>query len=395
MKKPVETLATSTLVNRHNMQTQQAALPASTTMGAVRNLRRGFRRAPRGQRGYVLIVLMLFVALLAIAATAVAPMISFQSRRDREEDMILRVVQNSRAIRIYYKKFGRYPVHIEDLESANNLRFLRKRYKDPVTGQDFKTLHLGEVKLTIAPGIAGAAAVGPNGTIGGLPGNAGQAGAAAAVPASNTGQAGAAAAVPTSNTGQAGVLVTGASGNVAQTGAAIGGAAGNVVQTGAPVGGLSGNAAQPGAVTAGSPASSDIGNGQNPAQAIAPGASPSSDSPQPDSGTSSPSSGGKLGGKVFGGGPIVGVVSTSENETIREFNKKNHYNEWQFIYDPSTDRGGLLNTPAQPPLQGAVPTAQPAQQGIPTGVGPGTNPVTNPANPGPGAQPPGSSQPNQ
>ena len=376
MKKPGETFATSTLVNRHDMQTQQSASPAPS-MAAVRNLRRGFRRAPRGQRGYVLIVLMLFVALLAIAATAVAPMISFQSRRDREEEMIHRGVQYSRAIRRYYKKFGRYPVRIEDLESANNLRFLRKRYKDPVSGQDFKILHLGEVKLTIAPGIAGAAAVGPNGTIGGLPGNAGQAGAAAAVPASNTGQAGAAAAVPTSNTGQAGVLVTGASGNVAQTGAAIGGPAGNVVQTGAPVGGLSGNAAQPGAVTAGSPASSDSGNGQNPAQAIGPGASPSSNSPQPDSGTSSPSSGGKLGGKVFGGGPIVGVVSTSENETIREFNKKNHYNEWQFIYDPSTDRGGLLNTPAQPPLQGVVPTAQPAQQGVPTGVGPGTNPAGN------------------
>ena len=85
------------------------------------------------------------------------------------------------------------------------------------------------------------------------------------------------------------------------------------------------------------------------------------------------------------------MVSTSENETIREFNKKNHYNEWQFIYDPSTDRGGLLNTPAQPPLQGVVPTAQPAQQGVPTGVGPGTNP----ASPSPGAQPPGNSQPNQ
>ena len=365
MKKPVETLATSTLVNRHNMQTQQAASPASS-MAAVRNLRRGFGRASRGQRGYVLIVLMLFVALLAIAATAVAPMVSFQSRRDREEEMIHRGVQYSRAIRRYYKKFGRYPVRIEDLESANNLRFLRKRYKDPVTGQDFKTLHLGEVKLTIAPGIAGAAAVG-RGTTGGLPGN--------------TGQAGAAAAGPAGNAGQAGVLVAGASGNVAQTGAAVGGP--------------SGNAAQTGVATAGSPASSDSGNGQNPAQSIGPGASPSSNSPQPDSGTSSPSSGGKLGGKVFGGGPIVGVVSTSENETIREFNKKNHYNEWQFIYDPSTDRGGLLNTPAQPPLQGAVPTAQPAQPGVPTGVGPGTNPVTNPTNPGPGAQPPGNSQPNQ
>ena len=50
----------------------------------------------------------------------------------------------------------------------------------------------------------------------------------------------------------------------------------------------------------------------------------------------------------------MGVVSTSQAETIREFNKKNHYNDWQFIYDPGSDRGGLLNTPAQPPLQNAV-----------------------------------------
>src|SRR5207244_10701811 len=49
---------------------------------------------------------------------------------------------------------------------------------------------------------------------------------------------------------------------------------------------------------------------------------------------------------TFGGGPIVGVVSTSTKESIREFNKQNHYNDWQFIYDPSIDRGGLLNRPA-------------------------------------------------
>ena len=68
---------------------------------------------------------------------------------------------------------------------------------------------------------------------------------------------------------------------------------------------------------------------------------------------------GPFSGQTFGGGPIVGVVSTSEKDTIREFNKKNHYNQWQFIYDPGSDRGGLLNTPAQPPLQNAVQTVQP------------------------------------
>src|SRR5438874_7639647 len=207
------------------------------------------RRHPRclcNERGYILLTLTLVMALMVIFAAAIVPTIAFEIRRDREEEMIHRGVQYSRAIRRYYKKFGRYPVRIEDLESANNLRFLRKRYKDPVSGQDFKILHLGEVKLTIAPGIAGAAAVGPNGTIGGLPGNAGQAGAAAAVPASNTGQAGVLVTGASGNVAQTGVAMGGPAGNVAQTGAAIGGPAGNVVQTGAPVGGLSGNAAQPG-----------------------------------------------------------------------------------------------------------------------------------------------------
>ena len=60
------------------------------------------------------------------------PSITFDIKRDREEEMIHRGVQYSRAIRAYYKKFGRYPTKIEDLENTNNLRFLRKRYKDPM-----------------------------------------------------------------------------------------------------------------------------------------------------------------------------------------------------------------------------------------------------------------------
>src|ERR1700737_925447 len=110
--------------------------------------RHSFRSHPsQRQRGYILLTLMLVVALLAIAALAVAPDLAFETRRDREEELIHRGVQYSRAVRAYFKKFGRYPTKLEDLESANNLRFLRKRYKDPVNGQDFKLLHFGEVKM--------------------------------------------------------------------------------------------------------------------------------------------------------------------------------------------------------------------------------------------------------
>ena len=67
---------------------------------------------------------------------------------------------------------------------------------------------------------------------------------------------------------------------------------------------------------------------------------------------------------------MVGVVSASKKDSIREFNHKKKYDEWQFIYDPGTDRGGLLSTPNQPPLQGfgnQNAAGQLQQQGNPNG----------------------------
>ena len=90
------------------------------------------------------------VAVATILLAAVLPEITFEIRRDREEEMIHRGVEYSRAIRNYYKKFGRYPTRLEELESTNNQRFLRKRYKDPIAkNKDFKLLHFGEVKMAL------------------------------------------------------------------------------------------------------------------------------------------------------------------------------------------------------------------------------------------------------
>src|SRR5579863_90017 len=87
------------------------------------------RAKSRREGGWVMLTLLLAMALLIIFAAAIVPTITFDIKRDREEEMIHRGVQYSRAIRLYYRKFGRYPTKIDDLESANNLRFLRKRYK--------------------------------------------------------------------------------------------------------------------------------------------------------------------------------------------------------------------------------------------------------------------------
>lgn len=96
-------------------------------------------RSPRSrsQHGYMLIVVIFLMVGLMIAALATAPAIATQIKRDREDEMIHRGVQYARAVKKYYKKFGRYPPSLEALEDTNHQRFLRKRYKDPLT-QDGK-----------------------------------------------------------------------------------------------------------------------------------------------------------------------------------------------------------------------------------------------------------------
>lgn len=72
------------------------------------------------------------------------PRVGFETQRDREQILIDRGEQYQRAIWLYYRKFSRYPQKMDDLEETNNLRFLRKRYKDPLTGKDeWRVVHMG------------------------------------------------------------------------------------------------------------------------------------------------------------------------------------------------------------------------------------------------------------
>src|ERR1700728_2479778 len=140
-------------------------------------IRRTF--SPGREHGYIMLTLLLAMALMIIFAAVIVPSITFDIKRDREEEMIHRGVQYSRAIRAYYKKFGRYPAKIEDLENTSNLRFLRKRYKDPLNCknskcQDFKLLHFGDVQMTLSA-LGGASIPGAT-PVSGMSGGAGGSG---------------------------------------------------------------------------------------------------------------------------------------------------------------------------------------------------------------------------
>ena len=238
----------------------------------------------QGERGYIMMMLLLIIALMTIFAAAILPEITFEIKRDREEEMIHRGVQYSRAIRAYYKKFGRYPAKIEDLENTNQLRFLRKRYKDPLTNKDFRLLHFGEAKLSLngMGMIAGASPIGSTGPVTGAPGFS----QSPALGGNN-------ALGATSNSGFGQTQNQPATGDPSQTG------------------------------------------------------SDANDSNSPGTSAGSSSSSGGLSNVTFGGAPIVGVASVSKDPTIRIFDKKKKYNEWQFVYDPTMDRGLLITTPYQ------------------------------------------------
>jgi type II secretory pathway pseudopilin PulG len=300
-------------------------------------MRRGFPQRPRNERGYILLTLMLFVALLTIGMLAMVENIESQIKRDREEELIHRGVQYSRAVRHYFKKFGRYPNRIEELESTNNYRSLRKRYKDPMTGKDFKPLHMTDVQMSFVGGAPGARL-----PTGGL--NPAAAGPGAGPAASGGLQNPPAVQFQTTNQGDASPPDQAASQDT---------------------GGQNGSGGQPS-----DQAAPGIAGSQTSAQSARPGQAQSIQS-------------GPGGAQVFGGGAIVGVASTSKDKTIREFNKKDHYNQWQFIYDPTSDRGGLLMTPNQPPLKGAV-SLTPASG---TQDAPGQNPGPGASQQGPGSAP--------
>jgi type II secretory pathway pseudopilin PulG len=242
---------------------------------SLRSQTRHTRRS--GEQGYVLLTLLLIIAVMGIVAATMVTSITFDIKRDREEEMIHRGVQYSRAIRAYYKKFGRYPATIENLENTNQMRFLRKRYKDPITHKDFKLLHFGEAKMGLSLGggiIPGASNIGSNGKL----------------------------------TSSSTFSSSNSFGQNAQ---------------------------------AGQPSADSSQNDANGSQTVS---SDGTNDAKDQSSSDKPA-------QTFGGLPIVGVASMSKDPTIREFDKKKKYSEWQFLYDPTMDRGMLITTPYQPQLQ--------------------------------------------
>jgi len=274
----------------------------------------------------MLLAVLFLMAIMILTALAVAPALIQQMKRDREEEMIHRGTEYERAIKKYYKKFGRYPANLDQLASTNQMRFLRRRYADPLSKEgQWKLLHYGDIQSLV--GVAGFAVPGQQQPLqGGAPGFSSPNSAAG-----GAGSAGSGGGNQGANTAPAGAQLspqqqTGFAGDPSQGGAQPGGGASSFAGGGGGAAGQSG-----------------FGQSTGPGQGGGFGGSQGATGPAGQTGNNNTIFGNTgVGGQTFGGGAIVGVASKSKDPTIRIYNKKKSYDEWQFIYSPMLDRQNTL-----------------------------------------------------
>jgi type II secretory pathway pseudopilin PulG len=106
-------------------------------------------RPRKKESGFALLLVLLMGAIMAISLYMEIPRVGFETQRQKEQVLIQRGEQYKRAIQLFVRANNRWPAKIEDLESTNGRRFLRRRYIDPMTGKDeWRAIHIQNGILT-------------------------------------------------------------------------------------------------------------------------------------------------------------------------------------------------------------------------------------------------------
>ena len=254
--------------------------------------------------GFMLLAVIVMIFMLLLLLSVAAPRVARSMQREREVESTRRARQYVRAIQVYYQKLGHYPASMEQLEKTNNIRFIRQRYVDPLTGKaDWRLIHVGENKTKVK-GFFGED----------LPGLQVGLGAAAGMQ-SSLGSSGVGATA-----GGVGTLGSGSTfNNNAGVGAASGAAGGsgsgfnNNMAGGSGSGSGSGSSSGPGGSGTGGFGSQGLGG---------------------STGVGSQSATSFTGG----GGPIIGVGSSKSGDAMVVVNEMATYQEWEFLYDPRVEQ---------------------------------------------------------
>jgi type II secretory pathway pseudopilin PulG len=281
------------------------------------------------EEGYVMLIAIFLMALLVISLGIAAPQVAKSIQRDRDLETYHRGLQYRRAVQLYYRKFHAYPPNTDALVKTNDIRFLRQKYVDPITNKvDWKPVLYGQNKTPAAMGFFGQPLSG----------------------------------------GATSIVGIGPSG-----GNGLGGSGGGTVMPGGMgflSGGSSSNSSSSSSTSSGSTSSptdnsvANSGSGStSSATSSTTNSTPSTSSGTTSSGGTGSSTGsdqnGQSGGQTFGGGGIIGFSPASARKSILIYKKKDHYNEWEFTYDPISDMqtatGGNAGGVGQPASSTSTP----------------------------------------
>src|ERR1700738_3598362 len=103
-------------------------------------------RRPVREEGFAILMVFVMAAAVAITLYMEMPRVAFESQRVKEQLLVDRGNQYKRAIQLFYKDPAiqrTFPTKIEQLEGTSGKRYLRQRYKDPMTGKDnWRLIHM-------------------------------------------------------------------------------------------------------------------------------------------------------------------------------------------------------------------------------------------------------------
>ncbi|HXE79942.1 MAG TPA: hypothetical protein VNK41_04270, partial [Vicinamibacterales bacterium] len=105
------------------------------------------------EAGYAMVALLVAIALMSVSLTAALPVWRQQIQREKEAELIWRGEQYDRAIQLYRQRYG--APGPPDLDVLVKEKFLRKKYKDPITGKDFAVRPVGPTGAAAPDGEEG------------------------------------------------------------------------------------------------------------------------------------------------------------------------------------------------------------------------------------------------
>ncbi len=113
------------------------------------------------EAGYAMAVLLVAMSVAAIMMTVAMPVWKQTAQREKEDELVFRGLQYVRALRLFSTKYANAAP--PSLDVLVEQRFLRKKYKDPITNDDFQPILAGQA----VPGAAGTAQQGAGRGVGG------------------------------------------------------------------------------------------------------------------------------------------------------------------------------------------------------------------------------------